>query len=379
MRRRTVGFGRQLTLCVALLFGGLAPSVAHADDYDDALRDGAAARDVARETHRAADWQRALSHFERAVSIEDTMAARFELAEAAHGLGWIDVAYASYELALEKGLFGKAASVAKNYLDAHRSDVARIEVSAPAGTAVYVDGRERAKLPLDRPLVVPAGNVQLRLVAADHEPWEQAVNLDAQVVMRLAPELEPPPREAPPAPVAPPPPPAEDTGSFLAKPGSIVLLSVAAVSLVAGGVLAYQWNDTNGEADDTRSQIVAAHQQYYTAGYIGPQSVPCGAAGIANGVASFDSGFPANDQQQLISEFADACDELEQTTARAHRYETATYVAFGVTAAASLTLLGLYLFQDSVPDADHSQSAYAPRLVPILGADTRGVLLDMRF
>jgi hypothetical protein len=375
-----LGFGRALTLCAALLLGGLVPSVALADDYDDALRDGAAARDVARETHRPADWQRALSHFERAVAIADTMAARFELAEAAHGLGWTDVAYASYELALEKGLFGKAASVAKDYLAAHRSDVARVALTAPAGTTVYVDGRERAKLPLDRPLVVPAGNVRLRLVAADHEPWEQAVDLDAQVVMRLAPEFEPPPPEVtlPPPEVTLPPPPPADSGSFLAEPGSVVLLSLAVVSLISGGILAYEWQDTEDEVEDTRSQITAALGEYAGAGYFGVNTVPCGPNGVANGVATFDSMFPASERSRLVGQFASACDRFEQQRARADRFQTATYIAFGTTAAASLTLLGLYLFDgDAEPEADRADDG--PRIVPVLGSDTQGVLLNMRF
>jgi hypothetical protein len=199
--------------------------------------------------------------------------------------------------------------------------------------------------------------------------------------MRLAPELDPPPREAPPAPVAPPPrPPEEDSSSFLAQPGSVLLLSLAAVSLVAGGVFAYQWNDTDGEAADVRSQIMAALQQYSDAGYIGVDTVPCGLNGISHGVATFDTAFPASERSQLVSQFAGACDEFNRTTARADRYETATYIAFGTTAAASLTLLGLYLFDGgSDPEADRSRAAYAPHLVPVLNADTRGLLLNMRF
>ena len=107
-------------------------------------RRGGGSRNRARESNRESDRRQALELFERAVAERDTMEARFELAEAAAELGQIALAYESYELSLHRGLSGKAAEVAKAFIDAHQRDVARLELVGPAGSSVYVNGERRA-------------------------------------------------------------------------------------------------------------------------------------------------------------------------------------------------------------------------------------------
>jgi hypothetical protein len=381
-RGRRAWAGRMLASCLAL--GWVAAwgiSSAHAGTYDDALRDGATARDVARQSHLSADWQRARSLFERAVAARDSMAARFELAQAAAELGEVDVAYESHELALEHGLSGRAAGIARAYLEAHRNDVARIDVVAPVGTRILVNGRERASAPLSHPLVVPAGIVRLGLLAPEAKPWEESRALEAQATLRLAPELAPrAPLEAWPATST-----EEGSGSppsWLGQhPGAIALLSVAGASLVGGGALAYSSIHTRDKADDARSQILSALDQYVDSGVLAADSIPCGPIGIGNGVAGFDDSYSSAQRQTVIHEFADACQLLSERRTSADRTRTLAFVGLGVSVAAAATVLTWYLIdggQGASGEADHG-SARLPRISPLIDADARGVLFEMDF
>jgi hypothetical protein len=374
--------GRVLASCLVLGWVvACGISNAHAGTYDDALRDGAAARDVAQQSHLPADWERARRLFERAVAARDSMAARFELAQAAAELGEVDVAYESHELALEHGLSGRAAGIARAFLDAHRGDVARVDVVAPAGTRVVVNGRERARAPLSRPLVVPAGVVRLGLIAPESKPWEESRELEAQATLRLAPELAPaasleawpgPSREEQ----------LESQPSWLGQhPAAIVLLSLAGVSLAGGGVLGLSSMHTRDRANDARTQIMSALAQYVDAGVVGSDSVPCGADGIANGMATFDPSYQSSQQSTVVTEFANACRLFNDRTSSADRTRTLAFVGLGVGVAAAATVLTWYLVdggQGASSEADHG-SARLPRISPLIDADARGVLFEMDF
>jgi hypothetical protein len=380
---------RVFAACALACAAASSVSSAHAGTYDDALRDGAAARDAARQSHLAADWERALRFFERAVAARESTAARFELAQAAAELDQVDVAYESHELALEHGLSGKAAGVANAFIEAHRADVARLEVVAPDGTRVYIDGRERARTPLARPLVVPAGALRLGLVAPNATPWEESHVLEAQTTLRLAPQLLPlatAPLEAWPASTseAPPPaPPDESQPSWLGQnPGATVLLTVAGVSLVAGGALYWDSAHVQGKADDARSQIVGALQQYVSAGVVSSDSVPCGPNGLASGAASFDSSYSTSQQAVVTSQFESACRLFASRTASADRLRNLSYVSFGLSIAAVATVVTWYLVDGnggSTSAAEHVSEAHRPRVIPIVGADTRGVIVQLDF
>ncbi len=357
----------------------LGASSARADVYDESLRDGVAARDRARETENTSDWRRALELFERAVTERDTMEARFELAEAATELGQIAVAYESYELSLAKGLSGKAAEIASAFMAAYEHEVARLELVGPAGSNVYVNDERRAQLPLSRPLVVPAGRVRLRLVSSTAAPWEESVYFDAQVVMRLAPELG---KSASPAQTKPlePSEPYEPPGFFSQHPSAVALLSLAGVSLVAGGWFSYKYSDRDTVADDARHQIVSAFGRHVSAGVVAPDSVPCGPNGIASGAVDFGSDVPLNDQQALVNDYANACTQLNRRSAAARQNRNLALVSFGVGAVASAAVLTWFLTDssgDTPPEADRGQAG--PRLIPIVTANSGGLLYNVEF
>lgn len=391
-----------LAVALSIITGGasIAPS-ARAGDYDDALRAGVAARDRARDSQFVSDWQLAFEQFEHAVAVDDTAAARFELAEAAGALGRVDLAYESYEIALAGGLSGKAAAVARAYLDAHAANIARVEVAAPAGTALSVDGRARGRLPLARPLVVPAGQVTIGLAPPDGAAWEQTLDLEPGELRHItlaraplaggapAPEgasvgaamaLAPTHVERKATGVAADPAESEasEQPAWLGRhPGAIALLSVAGVSVAAGGWFAYKAHDSDQEVQDTRSQIEAALEGHVDGAVINPSAVPCGSNGIASGVATFGPGVSTTDQQTLVSQYASACQLFDERQERTERYTTLSMVGFGVGLAASAAVVIWYIASPS-DDAPGSEARRA-LVVPLLSADTQGVLVEVAF
>ncbi|HWO15039.1 MAG TPA: hypothetical protein VNN80_36300 [Polyangiaceae bacterium] len=388
-------------LLTALAFAACAALVApaaRAGDYDDALRSGVEARDRARETQYVTDWQAAFAHFERAVALEDTAIARFELAEAAAALGRVDIAYESHELALARGVSGKAATIARAYLDAHAADVALIELLAPAGTRVWVDGRERGRLPLERPLLVRAGRVHVQLVAPGASPWESTLELEPRVVHRLAPELassEPAPKAQGPvapssgrssvgsesaaaAPVSGVAGAEDEESSWLGeRPAAIALLSVAGVALAVGGGFAWVARGQHQEADDARSQIEGAFEGHVENGVFSPAAVPCGPDGIASGVVGFGPGVGQLQQQTLVEQYANACAEFHDRSVVADRSTRLATIGLGVGLVASAAVLTWYIATPShdAPGADRASVA----VTPILSADTQGLLFDISF
>jgi hypothetical protein len=148
---------------VALLLAVLPCNRAWAQTYDSALLDGVAARDRALETDSERDWQRALQHFARAMTVQPSKEAAFELAQAAARLNLIAEAYGSYEEALALGLTGKAEGLARRFISENEARVGRIDVRGPPGATLSVDEQPRGELPLPRPLVVLAGERQVSL------------------------------------------------------------------------------------------------------------------------------------------------------------------------------------------------------------------------
>jgi hypothetical protein len=370
---RRTAWGRRCAGVALLLAALLGVSEARAGGYEETLREGVAARDRARASERSSDWQHAQELFARAAAEHDTPEARFELAEAASELDNVAIAYESYEISLDKGLSGKAAEIARAFMAAHEDEVARLELVGPTGSSVFVNGQRRAQLPLARPLVVPAGRVRLGLVAPRAAPWEEAVHFDAQVLMHLAPELA---LES----ASRPPPEAREQPGFLSQhPGAIALLSLAGVSFVAGGVFAYQYVDRDGEADDAREQIQSALQGHIGQGLIGVSASACTGVGIASGTVAFDPSIDSSAQQSIVADYANACAELKERTQAADRYRTLALVGFGVGAVASAALLTWYFADSAEGEPPQPDRARGPRLVPVLTADSGGLLVDLTF
>ena len=146
---------------------------------------------------------------------------------------------------------------------------------------------------------------------------------------------------------------------------------------VAGGWFAYQAYDSKQEAKDTRSQIVAALQGHVESNVVAADAVPCGNAGIASGTVSFGPGIPDSAQQNLIGQYANACEEFAQQEASTDRLTKVSMIGFGVGLAATAALLTWYI---ASPSADTPEDEPRRALItPIVSRDTQGVWLELAF
>ncbi|HKO95081.1 MAG TPA: PEGA domain-containing protein, partial [Polyangiaceae bacterium] len=189
----------------ALVAGLLASALcgaASADDYETELLGGVAARDRALETRDERDWRQALLHLGRAVALQSTAEAEFEFAEAAAHLALWPEAYSGYQAALALGIDGVAAVRAREFLDAHAAGVALLDLSGPAGAAVYVGERRRGALPLARPLAVSLGALVVRVEQPGFRTWQQQLTASAGTRTQLTVSLLPVAAAQPVAPVA---------------------------------------------------------------------------------------------------------------------------------------------------------------------------------
>lgn len=171
---------------IAIVLAGLSATPrAHADGWDAAMAQGAAARDRATDTGDPAEWDVALRSFEEADKLKSTADSKFELANAAAHLHADALACDAYESAIDKGVTGKAKDVATAFIAAHDKDVARLNVVGPAGTIVVIQGHRRGVLPLTKPIVVFRGKSSVTLQMPDGSRVEREIDADGTALTTL--------------------------------------------------------------------------------------------------------------------------------------------------------------------------------------------------
>jgi hypothetical protein len=188
-------------IVVALFDSGLA----RADAYDAALSRAVAAKERALEVNDPPHWEEALRLFSEADAIRSTKESKFEVGFAAAKMQQHDVAVEAYQASLDLGLVGPARSTAEGFLAQHAGAMARVEIVAPAGAAVFVAERFRGRTPLARPVVVFGGQVRVRLALPNGENRIEDMSVPPGTlrVLRVGPPAAPPANAAPPPPVAP--------------------------------------------------------------------------------------------------------------------------------------------------------------------------------
>ncbi len=167
----------RFTACFALAL--LTVGHAQADAYDAAMAQGVAARERATDNNDPASWDEALRRFYEADHLKPTKEAKFELGNAAEHLREDDLAFASYEDALELGLTGKAKELAERFMNEKASKVTRLDIQGPAGVTILIHGRKRAVLPLQKPLIVLVGSVVVRVETPSKKTFELEVETKA--------------------------------------------------------------------------------------------------------------------------------------------------------------------------------------------------------
>jgi tetratricopeptide (TPR) repeat protein len=180
-------------------------SVALADEYDATFTRAIAAKERALDLNDPAAFEQALDLFQQANRIRATKESKYELASVASRLRQDDLAVESYEAALALGLEGTAADKARAFVQENSGEMARVSVTGPAGTELYVGARRRGSLPLSTPLVVFAGKVRIRALGAGREikrelELQKGQNAELDLEKELAaapPSSQPPPYTAP--------------------------------------------------------------------------------------------------------------------------------------------------------------------------------------
>jgi len=163
-----------LALILALLG---AAHEASADAYDAALTRAVAAKETALDVNEPARWLEALRLFREADEIRSSGETKYELGFAAAQLRQFDLAVESYDAAIELGLGDAARERAKKFVAEHASAMARLLVTGPAGTELYIADMFRGRLPIDKPLIVFSGVVEVEARSA-HDATRHSVHLN---------------------------------------------------------------------------------------------------------------------------------------------------------------------------------------------------------
>lgn len=168
------------------------------------------------------------------------------------------------------------------------------------------------------------------------------------------------------------------------SPAAVATISVAGLALGTSAVLAGFANNRYAAANDAKSQIVAQLERDVQREFVDMNTTPCGANGIAGGMATFGPGLTTpTAQQALRDQYANACNVFTDRSDSGDRLKTLSLVSLGVGAFATIGTIVWY-FSDSSGNGD-SASNDGPldlgraSLSPILSRDTQGLELQLSF
>jgi tetratricopeptide (TPR) repeat protein len=169
------------------------------------------------------------------------------------------------------------------------------------------------------------------------------------------------------------------------SPAAVATISVAGLALGTSAVLAGFANNRYAAANDARSQIMVALQRDVDLGQVPADTVPCGPNGIASGRVDFTM---LEDPQESdhVADYANACNLFTDRSDSGDRLKTLSLVSLGVGAFATIGTIVWY-FSDSGSSDSSSDSGSKKddrhlgraSLIPILSAETQGLLLDVSF
>ncbi len=168
------------------------------------------------------------------------------------------------------------------------------------------------------------------------------------------------------------------------SPAAVATISVAGLALGTSAVLAGFANNRYAAANDAKSQIMAQLERDVGREYVDVNTTPCGATGIAGGMASYGPALtsPAG-QQALRDQYANACNVFTDRSDSGDRLKTLSLVSLGVGAFATIGTIVWY-FSDSSSDGDSAANdgplhLGRASLSPILSPDTQGLELQLSF
>jgi hypothetical protein len=367
-------------LAVALLLAlapATFPTLVLAQPADDATTSMARARfKEGVDFYDKGDFEQARVSFLQAYALKNHPAVLLNLAWSCVKSGHALEAekYFKKFLAEGKDITDKQRADANDGLTQARSKLGRIEIAAPAGTEVTVDGEKVGTTPLTDPIAVEAGAHTVKFKGSDGGTDTQSVTVlggEKQTAHfgkagaatatpppattpepSTPPATEPAPVETKPAETPHPPPGAESHGTGpLSPPVTLwpaIVLGVAAVGgFVGAGVMVGFKNQAQNQANSTAAQIVGH------GGGGGTCSVPI-----------------AQNYQQACAAYSTDNNQVNQDA-------TAGNLLIGVGVAATVGFVVYWLLADK--GGSGSAAALHPVLEPVVGRSLSGMSLSASF
>ena len=177
--------GLSLRVLALVLFVGMSSALAQTSLSDPLARELKQSGDAAMVEGRYGD---ALDAYQRATAVEPHPSLLYNRARALSGLGRHAEALEHFEAFARDAPAELKALVPQldELLQTARSHVVELDLSGgKPGARVFVEGRPIATLPLDRPLRVDEGDVNVRVVAEGYEDFEQRLRLVGGTVERI--------------------------------------------------------------------------------------------------------------------------------------------------------------------------------------------------
>ncbi len=239
MKRRWMG-----AALAAAMF--LVVSPAWADGTDFPTKEGAERFAEGNKLYTEGNFEGARLKFMQALAVARTPSLLFNLARSEEKTGKLAEAYLHYQEYLKfPNLPAKGKADAERYASELEKKVGRIQIDAPAGSHVQVDGKDVGAAPFGGPVAVEVGAHQVML-GTETKPVTCGAGTVVTVTFEAKPSVVVPPEKGP-GPITPPPKEEMERGSWLV-PG--VLAGVGVVGMGVGGVMTgvASSSDSDGKA-----------------------------------------------------------------------------------------------------------------------------------
>lgn len=348
------------------------------------------------------DYEKARLAFLQAYLLKPHHAVLLNLAQSELRAGRHAEAAENFSKYIRENPTAPAMDHAKTGFDEARQRVTELNVQVNAtGAAVSLDGADIGRSPLPNAIYLTPGRhsiVARKGTASAEKVLDAVAGRREYVALELREGYTPTPElagvEAAPGSVAEGTIGAEtgtDSGQrqgffdwLGSSPAAVATISVAGLALGTSAVLAGFANNRYAAANDAKSQIMAALQRDVNRNFVDEGSTPCGAGGIAAGMATYGSALTTPEgQQDLEADYRNACNVFTDRSDSGDRLKTLSLVSLGVGAFATIGTVVWYFADSSsgsgsAANGDGAEKGRAS-LTPLLSLDTQGLMLEMSF
>ena len=226
MKRRWMG-----AALAATMFSLTSPAWAQGADFP--TKEGAERFAEGNRLYTEGNFEGARLKFLQALAVARTPSLLFNLARSEEKTGKLAEAYLHYQEYLKfANLPAKGKADAERYSAELEKRVGRIQIEAPAGSHVQVDGKDVGAAPFVGPIAVEAGPHQVML-GTETKPVSCAAGTVVTVTFETKPSVGVVPPEKGPGPITPPPKEEMVTGSWVV-PGILAGVGVVGVGVGVG-------------------------------------------------------------------------------------------------------------------------------------------------